>query len=202
MGTWNGETKKASVANLVEPRVVFLGHLVERMGLPLLIETLDRMRGLGRPVRADIVGGGPLLDDVRRWVADRQLDDLVTVHGFIADFGAVERILAGAAVAMAPYEIDGSSFSRFADPGKLKAYLSAGLPILLTDVPPNAGEIAQLGGARVVEPTNSAFAAEIVALVSSPTEWLQRHQAALGYAVRFDWETLFATALPRLGIAL
>lgn len=201
MGAWNRESPKASVANLADPRIVFLGHLVERMGLPLLISALSRLRSLGRPVQADIVGGGPLLEDVKRWVAEQQLDDWVTVHGFVADFGMVERILAGAAIAVAPYEVDEGSFSRFADPGKLKAYLSAGLPILLTDVPPNAGEIAQLGGARVVRPDESAFAAEIIAAISSPAEWLRRQQAALEYALRFDWETLFASALPRLGIA-
>jgi glycosyltransferase involved in cell wall biosynthesis len=202
MGAWNTEAPKASVANLADPRIVFLGHLVERMGVPLLLGALSRLRELGRPVQADIIGGGPLLDDVKRWVSERQLGDLVTVHGFIADFSVVERILAEAAVAVAPYEVDEHSFSRFADPGKLKAYLSAGLPILLTDVPPNADEIAQLGGARVVAPDEFAFAAAIIELLSSPTEWQCRRQAAVEYALRFDWNTLFTTALPRLGLAL
>ncbi|MEO8424936.1 MAG: glycosyltransferase [Actinomycetota bacterium] len=202
MGAWNQESPKAGLANLANPRIVFLGHLVERMGLPLLVGVLSRLRSLGKPVCADVVGGGPLLEDLKRWVAEQHLGDLVTIHGFVKDFDVVERILAGAAVAVAPYEVDHTSFSRFADPGKLKAYLSAGLPILLTDVPPNAGEMAQLGGASVVRPDESAFAAEIMALLSSPTEWRRRHRAALEYALRFDWETLFATALPRLGIAL
>ena len=47
---------------------------------------------------------------------------------------------------------------RQADPGKLKVYLAAGLPILLTDVPPNAQELAAIGGAEIVPADAGAFA--------------------------------------------
>ena len=48
---------------------------------------------------------------------------------------------AESSVAVAPYAQTDETFTRYADPGKLKAYLAAGLPIVLTDVPPNAREL-------------------------------------------------------------
>lgn len=202
MGTWNSESPKASDANLANPRIVFLGHLVERMGVRLLVETLTELRSRGCNFRADIVGGGPLLNDLRRWCSDAGLDDIVAIHGFVANFADVARLLSEAVVAVAPYEVDEHSFTRFADPGKLKAYLGAGLPIVLTDVPPNAEELSRLGGAAIVRPQPGAFADEIQTMLLDHAHWQRRHHAALEYAKRFDWDTLLSRSLPALGIKL
>lgn len=61
--------------------------------------------------------------------------------GFIDDHRKLEEMLAGAWVGVAPYRDDVSSFSRYADPGKVKAYLCLGLPVVMTSVPPIAKAI-------------------------------------------------------------
>ncbi len=202
MGTWQNETPKTSVDNFDSPRLVFLGHLVERMGLDTLIDALHLLTQRGRVVPCDIIGGGPLLEDVRARCVAAGLAESVTVHGFVAEFADVEQILSRAAVALAPYEPSADTFSRYADPGKLKAYLGAGLPIILTDVPPNAADLRLRGGGSIVEATPQAFADEIERVLDDREQWRQRHRSALDYARLFDWETLFETSLPALGIRL
>ena len=66
------------------------------------------------------------------------------------DHRRVEELLAEASIAAAPSDPSETTFTRFADPGKLKSYLAAGLPIVLTDVPPNARELADEAGAELV----------------------------------------------------
>jgi glycosyltransferase involved in cell wall biosynthesis len=112
----------------------------------------------------------------------------------------VERLLAKGSIAAAPYVDDGDTFTRFADPGKLKAYLAAGLPTLLTDVPPNAGELAREAGAEVVPADASAFAQVISRLLAAPEAWHERRLAALAYARRFDWAVLLPSLLRELGL--
>ena len=112
----------------------------------------------------------------------------------------VERILARASVAVAPYPPAEATYTRFADPGKLKAYLAAGLPIVLTDVPPNARELEREAGAEIVPYDAAAIAAAIERALASPENWRRRHEAALAYAKRFDWDVLLADALARLEI--
>ena len=202
MGSWLDEAPTTSVQSLDAPRLVFLGHLVERMGVPVVLDTVHELRRRGVSVEADVIGGGPLLEPLRRRSGALSLDDVVTFHGFVDDFSQVQRILAGAAVAFAPYELDEASFSRFADPGKLKAYLAAGLPILLTPVPPNADELAREGGAAVVEPSSERFADAVTDLLADRDEWVRRHRAARSYAQRFDWNALLSESLPHLGIDL
>jgi glycosyltransferase involved in cell wall biosynthesis len=102
-------------------------------------------------------------------------------------------------VAVAPYDDSATSFTRHADPGKLKAYLAAGLPILLTDVPPNARELADQAGARITAFDDEAVAAAIEEALTTPAAWRERRERALRYAQRFDWPVLLDDLLSRLG---
>jgi len=201
MGAWIADTPQTAASNLESRRVVFLGSLVERMGIDVLIDAVILLRSAGTPVVLDVVGGGELLDRLQRRVADEGLADVVELHGFIPDFDGVMRILASASVAVAPYDPDPSSFTHFADPGKLKAYLSAGLPILLTDVPPNADDLAREGGAEIVPFDSVLIAERIDALLGDPNEWAARHRSAQRYTKQFDWATLFTERLGRLGLS-
>jgi glycosyltransferase involved in cell wall biosynthesis len=94
------------------------------------------------------------------------------------------------------------TFTRYADPGKLKAYLAAGLPIVLTDVPPNAAELVGEAGAEIVDDDPAAVAEGLSRSLGSGELWLARRAAALAYARRFDWGTLLPDALEQLGIDL
>ena len=200
MGSWTAAAPKTSVDRLAEPHLVFLGHVVERMGLPLLLDVVEILRGRGRYVHTDVIGSGPALPGLQADAQRRGLSDAITWHGFIAEFADVERILAAACVALAPYETSGDSFSRFADPGKLKAYLGAGLPIVLTDVPPNARDLADHAGASVVPPDAHKFVDAIEELLDDPRRWEAGHHASLEYSRRFDWATMFDGSLPRVGL--
>jgi glycosyltransferase involved in cell wall biosynthesis len=193
MGAWIDRVPTTQPDGYNRRHVVFLGHLVQRQGVALLIEALRLLPD----VSADVIGRGPLEEELRREASP--LGERVRFHGFIEDHRDVERILAGAALAVAPYEPDPESFSRFADPGKLKSYLAAGLPILLTDVPPNARELADRGGAQIISFSAEALALEIDRLLAFPDEWQRRHTAALGLAREFDWPVILAPALESVG---
>jgi glycosyltransferase involved in cell wall biosynthesis len=188
MGAWLDRVPTTTAESLRRGRVVFLGHLVERQGVGVLLAALD-----GRP--ADVIGTGPLATELRA-----QASENVTFHGYVADHREVERLLSEAAVAVAPYRQTAETFTRYADPGKLKAYLAAGLPIVLTDVPPNARELAVEAGAEVVADDPAALRVAIERALASPEEWRARREAALGYARRFDWNVLLADLLVKLDV--
>jgi glycosyltransferase involved in cell wall biosynthesis len=188
MGAWLARVPRAAFG---ERRVTFLGHLVERQGVDLL---LDAMRLLP-DVQADVIGSGPLEDALRRRAGDN-----VHFHGFVPDHRDVERLLAGAALAVAPYRPD--SFTQYADPGKLKAYLAAGLPIVLTEVPPNAQELAREAGAELIPFDAEALARAFESGLADGMRWRERHDAALRYVSRFDWEVLLGDLVRKLDLRL
>ncbi len=188
MGAWLDRVPTTTPESLRRGHVVFLGHLVERQGVGALLAALD-----GRP--ADVIGTGPLATELRARAPEN-----VTFHGYVADHREVERLLSEAAVAVAPYQQTAETFTRYADPGKLKAYLAAGLPIVLTDVPPNARELALEAGAEVVADDPAALRAAIERALASPEEWHARRKAALAYARRFDWNVLLRDLLAKLEV--
>jgi glycosyltransferase involved in cell wall biosynthesis len=180
-------------------RVAFIGHLVERMGGSTVIQALALLRQRGFDVTADIAGRGPLEEQLRAEAHARGLKDVVRFHGFVTDHRELERLLSRAAVALAPYNTRVESFTRYADPSKLKSYLAAGLPILLTAVPPNADELARQAGAEIVSDDPASLADAIERVLADTAAWQRRRAAALGYACRFDWNTIIANTLTTAG---
>jgi glycosyltransferase involved in cell wall biosynthesis len=196
MGAWLGRVPKTPLDGYERRRVVFLGHLVARQGVGLLLEAL----ALLDDVDADVIGSGPLESDLRMRAAEPDLAGRVRFHGFVSDHRNVERVLARAAIGVAPYRPTSTSFTQYADPGKLKAYLAAGLPIVLTRVPPNAETLSREAGAELVAYDSEALAQRISRGLADPERWQERRRAALSYVKRFDWEVLLSDLLPRLGV--
>ena len=199
MGAWLDRVPTTPEEGIERRRVVFLGHLVPRQGVDVLLEALALLCRRGEKVTTDVVGGGPLEAELRARSHDIGLDGLVRFHGFVPDHRDVERMLADASLAVAPYRPDGT-FTGYADPGKLKAYLAAGLPVVLTDVPPNASELAREGGAELVAFDAAAIADAVSGGLAEADEWRRRRASALAYARRFDWPALFDEAFTKLGL--
>jgi glycosyltransferase involved in cell wall biosynthesis len=201
MGAWLDRLPKTQPDNFRRRQVVYLGHLVPRQGVQVVVDALALMRQRGLDVTAAVIGRGPLEAELRARAAARGVGEATTFHGFVEDHREVERILAAGSVAVAPYDTETESFTRFADPGKLKAYLGAGLPIVLTAVPPNARELAEAGGAEVVPFSAEAFARSLERLLTHEEEWGRRRNAALEYAREYDWGRILPPALASLGFA-
>jgi glycosyltransferase involved in cell wall biosynthesis len=180
-------------------RVVYTGHLVPRQGVPMLMEALAVLARRGVGFEAHIGGRGPLEPDLRTAASEASLNGKVTFPGFFPDHRQVEAFLAEGSVAVAPYDPSPESFSRFADPSKLKSYIAAGLPTITTEVPPNAAELAHHAGTEIVAFDAEALADAIERALSYPEEWGNRRAAALRYAQQFDWAHIFDGAVQAVG---
>jgi glycosyltransferase involved in cell wall biosynthesis len=195
MGAWIDRVPMTPPDGYRKRRVVFLGHLVGRQGVSTLLEALSSLGD----VSADVIGTGPLEEALRQQAKRARLQ--VTFHGYVADHREVEHLLSRSSVAVAPYAQRDETFTRYADPGKLKAYLAAGLPVVLTEVPPNARELASEAGAEVVADDPAALADAISRALASPKEWQARRESALAYARRFDWDVLLGNLLAELDLS-
>jgi glycosyltransferase involved in cell wall biosynthesis len=201
MGAWLARVPVAPQDGWRRRRVLYLGHLVPRQGVGMLLEALAVLRRRDMELTAEIAGQGPLLKDLRRQTQELGLANDVAFVGFISDHRKLEDFVASGSVAVAPYDTTVHSFTRFADPSKVRAYMAGGVPVVLTDVPPNAAELAREGGAEIVPFTAEGIADGIERALSSPEEWVRRRRAALDYAARFDWEEIVERTLGFVGFA-
>jgi glycosyltransferase involved in cell wall biosynthesis len=202
VGTWLSRLPVAPEDGWTQRRIVFLGHLVPRQGVGKLIEALGLLAARGVAFEAELAGRGPLEGELREAVSRAGLGDRVRFLGYLSDHREVETLVAGGSVAVAPYDTEVESFTRFADPSKLRSYTAAGLPIVLTDVPPNAAELEAQAGAEVVPFTAEGIAGGIERALASGEEWRRRRRQALDYSKAFDWELIVPRALGRAGFEL
>lgn len=198
MGAWLARVPQAPEDGFRTRKVIFLGHLVERQGVGLLLEALRLLGDRDVDFRAEIAGRGPLEDELRARSAKLGLAERVRFTGFVDDPDRLAEFVASAAVAVAPYDTEIESFTRYADPSKVRAYMAGGLPVVMTPVPPNSEELAREGSAELVAFEAGAMAAAI-ARALEPDEWTRRRAAALDYMQRFDWDHLLGPALADLG---
>jgi glycosyltransferase involved in cell wall biosynthesis len=180
-------------------RVIFLGHLVPRQGVSRMIEALDLLAKRGLEFEAEIAGRGPDEEVLKEQVTRAGLADRVRFLGFLSDHRDVEALVAGASVAVAPYDTEIESFTRYADPSKLRSYTAAGVPVVLTDVPPNAHELAAKAGAEVVPYTAEGLAGGIARALGPAEQWERRRAAAIEYSQEFDWSVIVSEALEKVG---
>jgi glycosyltransferase involved in cell wall biosynthesis len=202
MGAWLGRVPTVPEDGYERRTAVYLGHLVPRQGVTVLLDAIALLRDHNEDVSLQVIGGGADEEELRGKARALGLGTRVRFHGFVPELKAVERLLADASVGVAPYVPGQDTFTRWADPGKLKAYLAAGLPIVVTDVPPNAGELSLEAGAEVVPYDAASLAAAISRALASPETWRARRGAALAYVRRFDWELLLSDLLARLDLRL
>jgi glycosyltransferase involved in cell wall biosynthesis len=200
MGAWLDRVPTTSPDGFEHRQIVFLGHLVERQGVDVFVDALALLNDRAERLTAAVIGDGPLAGELRERAETLGLGNVARFHGFVPNHRVVERLLAESSVAVAPYRPDKNSFTRYADPGKLKAYAAAGLPMILTDVPPNAGELERDAGAELVPFDATAVADAISRTLASPELWRERRALALAYARRFDWEALIGGLLTKLAL--
>src|SRR5260370_19427200 len=147
-----------------------------------------------RAVKLLVVGDGPYRAALERQSAELGVADAVEFAGFIDDHHEIERRLAGSTLGLAPYVPDPESFSRFADPGKIKTYLACGLPVILTNVPPIAPLLEERGAGRIVPYEAGALADAIVEYLTDRERLEQARTAAIALGAEYAWDRVFAAA--------
>lgn len=172
-------------------RLIFVGHVLERQGLQLAVAAIPMLTARYPDIELLVVGDGPHLPAVRRLARDLGVDSALTFAGFVKTDDDLRGHLLSASIGLAPYLPVRESATFYADPGKLKLYLGAGLPICLTSVPPIAVDLVAHGCAVVVEPTAGSIAQGVISLIDDQHELEQRRVDCLSYASAYRWERIF-----------
>jgi glycosyltransferase involved in cell wall biosynthesis len=199
VGIWTAESERCKLSAFDAQRLVFLGNLAERQGI---FEFVDATAELTRTVpglRADVIGDGAIMGDVQAHARAQGLAGKITFHGEIVHPKELNALLAECTIGFAPYRKDPASFSNYADPSKVKSYLGAALPIVITDVPPIARHLEARGAAVITEPEGAAVAAAARTLLGDRAAWEGARHAASAVADELDWNRVGDELFDRLG---
>lgn len=194
LGVW----KKPRITPPVLSKTIFFsGHILEKQGIQKVIESLPRILKSNPAVKLVVVGMGGYLQTLKDLVRSMGLQKQVEFKGK-TDTLSQDRIMAKSAVAVATYDPSNAQYSAYADSAKLKTYLSAGLPIVLTNVTYNAHEIEKNKCGKVVEYSSLEIAKAISLIISNSKLQLQMKQHAFDYIKQFDWDVILSKNFKRL----
>lgn len=177
----------------MEDRIVFVGHILEKQGVHLVIDALPQIRSRRPHAHLVVIGDGPYLRDLKERTAQLHLQDAVEFRGLVESDEEVWSILTTASIGVAPYLNLQESFTKYADPAKVKTYASAGLPVCMTAVPSMATIIVEAGFGVITDDHVDAVRDGIIGLLSDP-EIEQRRAKAVCFASHFAWNQIFDAA--------
>ena len=179
-------------------QLAFLGHLLERQGVQLVIEAMPAIRAAFPESSLLVIGDGPYRPELEAIARRCQVEGAVEFAGYSNDHLMIEDRLAHSAIGVAPYRPDPESLSQFTDlPGKIKNYLACGLAVILTDVPQLAHTVEEAGAGKVVPYDRERLAAAVIDYLAHPDRLEEARLAAARMGERFDWDTVFNEAFER-----
>lgn len=116
----------------------FIGVIKISTGLDIIFDNADEIIKNFPNAKFEIVGSGPDLD----YFINRAKNSSIptTFYGYLED-ESFNQVLANCTVGIATYIPDPSNVSHYGDAGKVKRYLSLGLPVIITDIFEFAKEI-------------------------------------------------------------
>lgn len=180
--------------------IVYFGGLMEKQGVHLAVQALAQVRRRVPQARLLVIGGGypDRLAALQGLSEAMGVRDAVEFTGLIEDHSeAVDRIRR-CAVGVAPYPDTPDNYTRYADPGKAKVYLAAGLPVVITAVPAVASLIERHGAGMIVRDDADALAEALIRFLTDDQLLTECKRRARELAEQYEWDAIFTKALEQV----
>lgn len=178
------------------PTIAYLGHLLEKQGVQVVIEALPQVLRAAPDARFLIIGDGPHRGQLEALAQKLNVAEAVDFAGFSDDHEDIERRLLRCSIGVAPYVPEAANYSQFQDlPGKIVTYLACGLPVITTEVPRHGHVVEGAGAGKVVAYDKDEFASSIIDYLSHPDRLAAARESAIRLGQSYDWDEIFDRAL-------
>jgi glycosyltransferase involved in cell wall biosynthesis len=176
------------------PTLVFVGGLMEKQGIQLVIEAIPGIVEEIPEFNFLVMGSGPYENELKELVERYGVEEYVEFTGRVPDDVVYEN-LKKSHVGVAMYRKGGENFTYYTDPMKVKEYLSMGLPVLVTDVPYIAREIEERNAGKIVEYDVDSIRSSVVEILNNRERAEQYRRNAEEFSQEFTWQKVLDDAL-------
>ncbi len=90
--------------NLIKDSILFIGTLYRQKGIMSLLEAFLKLRNLSGLPKLRIIGNGPDYDVIRKWIEDKEMDDIVEMMGAVYDIDEKAKFFAKAYACISPQQ--------------------------------------------------------------------------------------------------
>jgi len=198
VGIWFQEMERCGFEQINRTELVFVGHLVEKQGVQLILKAIPLIIREIPGFRFKIIGSGEYEEELKRLMGKLGIEDHVSFEGPIYSLDLLNESIMKSAVAVAMYDKETDDYTYYADPTKIKTYISAGLPILTTEVPYNARELEERRCGKVIDYDIEAIALAVIELMKNARLLEEYRRNVENLARELDWNAIFEENLGRL----
>lgn len=195
IGGWFDRIKRKPLDQVHNSEIIYMGAILEKQGIQLVIKAMTGIKKVIPSVSLVVIGRGPYESELKKLTKKLKLEKHVKFLGYIDDHKTVENIIAKSALAMAMYNPDNNPFTYYTDPGKVKAYLASGVPVVITDLPFVAKQIEKAKCGVIVEYNEKSLAEKIIEFLNDKKKLKEYRLNAVRFAKAYDWNKVFEKAL-------
>lgn len=164
----------------------FIGVLKKSQGIEIVFNNAAALKKVYGEVRYEIVGSGPDEEYLKLFAKRSGIN--ATFHGYL-EGETFNVVLRATDIGIATYVPDKGNVSPYGDPGKIKRYLSLGIPVITTDVHQLAGDIEKSGAGMVVEFSSSRSFMDAVKTILGKHALFSKH--AYDFNQRFYYKKIY-----------
>lgn len=185
------------LSKINKQEILYMGTIFKKQGIQLVIESFPKIISKIPDIRFSVIGKGPYEEELKKLVARLGLGKHVDFLGYIPNHAVMEDRIARAAIAVALYdkESDLNDFTYYADPGKIKNYLGAGVPVIMTDVPYVARQVEKAKCGFIISYSKDELVQVLIDFLLDMEKMKKYRANALKFAKKFDWDRVFTHAL-------
>lgn len=176
--------------------LVFLGALERTKGIDLVLDSWPELFIHNHGLRLFIIGKTP--NGTTKEPYEDRFRKLkgVTVIGLLSKEKVLQTI-PKYGIGLAPYSNDTDSVTRYADPSRIKDYLSCGLPVITTEVPPVHLLIESERAGLVIEYTKDSLLRAIDKILANYNLYRRN---AFKLAAKYQWPAIFDHGFSKISL--
>jgi len=173
--------------------LIYLGTLSKQQGIHVVLDALPFIIKHIPDIHFSLIGKGSYRNQLEKKIRILGIAKYVTFLGFIDDPIEVDKRLGKGAVGVAMYDPE-LSFVIYTEPGKVKRYLSVGVPVIMTDVSPIAVSLEKKSCGFVCPYDKNMFAETVVRFIKDEEQMKVYRKNALTFVKNATWEEIFTKA--------
>lgn len=199
IGIWYDEAPRKNFSKIDKKKLIFVGHLLDHMGVDLVIKAMPKIVSKIPSIKLEIIGGGEEEKKLKELSKSLKVDKYIKFWGWIRDRKKLERIMSDGAIGLATFNTDTLDEKvKNADPGKIKDYMLLGMPVIVTDAISTASNITKKRSGVVIKYDTSELTSVVVQLLESDKVLKEYRENALKYVAKFDYNRIFKKNLERV----
>lgn len=177
-------------------KIVLLGALAPSKGVDLVLDAWEEISKKIPNVRLYIIGKsslGHVEDGIKYLPYEPQFarySNNIIQLGVLPHRQVLEKLVE-MDVGLALYRPNVNNFSAWADPSRVKDYLSCGVPTIVTSVPDISNDIRNFKCGLVIEYDKNDLIDAVLSLYENKKRRIQMQSNAQEYMKRYDWNTIF-----------